>query len=584
MIINDKVKIIGNSRNIKHFKEKGYDISVGENIMVSVYDLTNGSIFEIDVTCDICNAEKKVKWSSYYKYTNNNIDPYYCIKCNIVKRKETCQERYGGNSPTCSKEVVEKIQKTNQEKYGNNCSLHGNRQEMTESIFIEKYGFKSAAKNEDVKAKIKNTLIERYGIDTPLKNEEFLDKLKKTSLERYGFDNPSKSEEVINNIRETNLERYGSEWYYQTDEFKDKSKKTILERYGVEKYSESINFKKAVIDKRIFNYPDIEIIDYDNKIFTLKCNECNDSFLISTDVLYRRHKNDHIICTKCNKLNSNNRSNAEIQICKFLDEYNIKYETSVRNIIKGELDIFIESKNIAIEHNGNFWHSEYFKDKNYHINKYKRCFEKNIQLIQIWEDEWINNREKVKSIILNKLGIFEEKIYARKCKIKLVDFKEKDIFLNDNHLQGTSKSSTNIGLYYNDELISLMTFGKRKINAKGTFELIRFCNKKNNVVIGGASKLFKYFLNTFKVKTIVSYSDNNISNGNIYKVLNFINTNETVNFYWCDGKKRYHRYTFNKKRLVSKGYDSEKTGLEIMREIGYYRIFSSGIKTWVYNE
>jgi hypothetical protein len=129
-----------------------------------------------------------------------------------------------------------------------------------------------------------------------------------------------------------------------------------------------------------------------------------------------------------------------------------------------------------------------------------------------------------------------------------------------------------------------MTFGKRRINAKQTFELIRFCNLKNTIVIGAASKLFTYFLKNFNIEQIVSYSDNNISDGQIYEKLNFVNTNESLNYYWCDGKKRFHRFTFNKKRLVSKGHDSSKSGAEIMKELGYYRVFGSGIKTWVYTK
>lgn len=415
-----------------------------------------------------------------------------------------------------------------------------------------------------------------------MKSNVILEKLKETNLEKYGFENVSKSDIIIDKIKQTNIEKYGKDWYYQTDEFKEKSKKTCLDKYVFEKYTDTITHKLNIINNKIINYPNIEIIDYEKKIFTLKCNVCLESFDIATDTLYQRNKDGRTLCTKCNKLNSNFRSSGEIEICNFLDINNIKYETSVRNIIKGELDIFIPDYNISIEYNGIFWHSEYFKNNKYHFEKYKKCFDKNIQLIQIWEDEWLINKEKVKSVILSKLGIYEQKIWARKCIFKIVDYKEKDKFLDDNHLQGSSRSSINIALYYNDDIVSMMTFGKRRINSKETYELIRYCNKRNTIVVGGASKLFKYFLENYDVSKIVSYSDNNISNGDIYKTLNFNYTNETINYYWCDGKKRYHRFTFNKKRLISKGYDSNKSGLEIMRELGYYRIFGSGIKTWIY--
>lgn len=109
--------------------------------------------------CDVCKEESKVVWSSYYKYTNNNKEEYHCSKCCKVKRIKTNQERYGGNSPTCSEEVTNKIKKTNQERYGNNSSLHGNRQKITEQIFLEKYGTKTPLTNDDIKEKIKKSLF-----------------------------------------------------------------------------------------------------------------------------------------------------------------------------------------------------------------------------------------------------------------------------------------------------------------------------------------------------------------------------------------------------------------------------------------
>jgi G:T-mismatch repair DNA endonuclease (very short patch repair protein) len=583
MIISEKVFIVGNSRNLTHFREMGYEINVGDKILVDVNDLTNGSTFKVEVKCDFCDNRKFMAWSSYLKYTKNNTEKYNCSSCSKLKRMETNQLRYGGNSPTCSKLIVDKIKSTNKERYGNNSSLHGIRQEITENIFIDRYGHKTPLANAEIKDKIKKTLLDKYGVDHPLKNKDILENLKKTNIKKWGVDNPSKSKFVIDSIKKENLEKYGKEWYYQTEDFKQKSKKTNLDKYGVENFCESIYKKKLVINKKILDY-DVEVVDYYNKLFTIRCNDCNGEFSISSDLLYHRHKRNNILCTNCNKKNNNFRANAEIEICKFLADKNIKYQTSVRNIIKGELDIYLPDYNVAIEYNGIFWHSEYFKDKNHHIKKYNDCFDKGIQLIQIWEDEWINNKDRVKSIILSKLGIYNEKIFARKCILKEIVFKEKDIFLDQNHLQGTSKSSVNLALYYNNEIVSVMTFGKRRINSKETYELIRFCNRRNTVVVGGASKLFSYFLNNYDVENIVSYSDNCISNGNIYNILNFENTNETLNYYWCDGKKRYHRFTFNKKRLVKKGYDKNKTGLDIMREIGYWRIFGAGIKTWVYKK
>ena len=96
------------------------------------------------------------------------------------------------------------------------------------------------------------------------------------------------------------------------------------------------------------------------------------------------------------------------------------------------------------------------------------------------------------------------------------------IFLNNNHIQGNDKSQIYLGLYYNEELISVMTFGspriamgnKNKNYNKNSYELIRFCNKLNTNVVGGASKLLKYFIKNYKPEHIFSFADLRWSNPN----------------------------------------------------------------------
>jgi hypothetical protein len=585
MILDEYVEVIGNSRNLKYYKDKGYDIEINKKILIRTEDLSHGSTFKVNIECDICQVRNKISWMSYYKYREGDKNKkYHCRKCCSEKRKRTNLERYGGNSPTNSKEVVDKIKRTNLERYGNNSSLHGNMQEKTEKIFIEKYGYKTPLLNKGVIYKIKKKLLDKYGVNHPLKSSDILKKTKETNLERWGVENPSKTKEIKDKIRITNLERWGVDYYLKSEDFITKSKKTILKKYGVENYFNSKHRIDFVIDNKIENYPNIKFKGYSNGVFNIECEECNNIFEIKSDLLYKRNREGHVICTNCNKLNNSFRSSAEIEICNFLKSNGILFTTSRRDIIKGELDIYLPEYRLAIEYNGLFWHNEIFKDSKYHISKYNKCKELGIRLIQIWEDQWKTDKNKVKSLIMSKLKIYKNKIWARNCKIDYVNYKEKDTFLNENHLQNSSKSSINIGLYYEDKLVSLMTFGKRRLNSKENFELIRYCCKNDIIVIGGASKLFNYFIKSNDFDSIVSYSDNSFSDGEIYKLLRFKEVNETVNYYWTDNKKRYHRFIFNKKRLVKRGFDEKKTEYQIMKEIGYYKIFGAGIKTWVYEK
>jgi hypothetical protein len=245
--------------------------------------------------------------------------------------------------------------------------------------------------------------------------------------------------------------------------------------------------------------------------------------------------------------------------------------------------------NLAFEFNGLYWHSEIHKDNNYHNKKTTDCLNEGIKLLHIWEDDWLFKKDIIKSIILNKLGVIE-RIWARKCEIRSVDNKEVRIFLDDNHIQGFVGSSVKLGLYYEGVLVSLMTFGalRKSLGTKSSlrnWELLMFCNKIGFSVVGGASKLFKYFLSNNEFDMIVSYSDNGRGVGELYTKLGFeFVHNTTPNYYYIVGGKREHRFNFRKDVLVKKGFDTNKTEKEIMNELGYLRVFDSGSKKWVFSK
>lgn len=116
------------------------------------------------------------------------------------------------------------------------------------------------------------------------------------------------------------------------------------------------------------------------------------------------------------------------------------------------------------------------------------------------------------------------------------------------------------------------------------YELTRFCNIINNRIIGGSSKLLKYFIEKYKPIKIETYSDNTISNGDLYYKLGFkySHTSKPGYSYVIDGI-RSHRFNWSKQKLVNLGYDINKTEEEIMSEEGYYRIYNAGNKKWILN-
>lgn len=298
------------------------------------------------------------------------------------------------------------------------------------------------------------------------------------------------------------------------------------------------------------------------------------------DVIPHIHIKGQGFCPKCTKF----VSSYEIEIYDFLKkEICEDIKTSVRNIneIK-EVDILCESKKIAIEFNGLYWHSDIFKNKNYHIDKKNKINKNGYRLISIFEDEWLNKKELCKSMLANAFKKSSEKIYARKCIIKNVSFVDCKKFLTENHIQGNCVSKYRYGLYYKDQLVAVMTFGKNRIclnnkNKKDEYELLRFCSLRFTNVLGGASKLLKYFILKNNPKKIISYCDSRWGIGGVYSVLGFSKVKETSpNYFYVKGNKRYNRFCFRKNILIKNGEDKNKTEKEIMKNNGYNRIYDCG--------
>lgn len=229
--------------------------------------------------------------------------------------------------------------------------------------------------------------------------------------------------------------------------------------------------------------------------------------------------------------------------------------------------------------------------KQYCLNLLKKCADNNIRLIQVLDDEWILNRRLVYlkiNHILNKGS--SKKIYARKTKLELVDNPTKNEFLNNYHIQGADKSHINIGAYYSDQLVAVMTFckprvlmNKKHLNKEGYWELSRFATHNDFRVIGIASKLLKYFVRNYDWQYIYSFADLRWStfDSNVYEQSGFIldKKKPTPEYHYIVDGKRMHRWGFRKDALREKfpdKFDPTKTEYENMLSIGYDRVWDCG--------
>ena len=296
---------------------------------------------------------------------------------------------------------------------------------------------------------------------------------------------------------------------------------------------------------------------------------------------------------------NNSCSNEEKELADWVRSIvNEEIIQSSRSIIPPqELDIIIPSKKIAIEYNGLYSHiyrpdqdrESIRKGPEYHLGKLEKSFDKGYHLIHIFSDQWKKNQTAVKTMLMSKLGC-NNKVYARNCIVKEIDTSTKNTFLNQYHLQGADKSNHKLGLFYKDELVAVMTFGRPRFSKKYEWELIRFSGKLGISVVGGFSRLLKHFVSEYGKagERIVSYADRCHSSGNVYKTNGFdlehINK-PSYHYVNLNTESRHPRTSYTKKRMLDlMGIEqSDKSESEIARDIGLEKIFDCGTMTFVYS-
>lgn len=380
--------------------------------------------------------------------------------------------------------------------------------------------------SEESKQKRINTCIEKYGGPSPFSSKEIQDKRNKTVQDKYGVSNVSKLDTVKNKIKLTHESRYGGIGW-ASDSGMTKYKETLMEKYGVEyacQLPQCINANHGCNSGPNTNFE----------------NLCNDNNLII--------------------------DNKEFVINNF------RYDFKIGNVL---IEI-----NPSYSHNSTFGFKNTVDplNKDYHYNKSKIAINNGYRCIHVWD--W-DDPYKIIQLLKSK-----EKIFARKCQIKEVPKEETIYFINKYHLQNYIKDDIRIGLYYENELISIMTFGKPRYNKKHQYELLRYCSSKN--IIGGAEKLFSYFIEKYNPDSIISYCDKSKFIGNVYKKLNFISQGEPrPTRHWYNIKTKKH-ITDNLLRqrgfdqLFGTNYGKGTNNEQLMLENGFIEIYDCGQETFIW--
>lgn len=382
----------------------------------------------------------------------------------------------------------------------------------------------------------------------------------------------------------------------------NKKKKTLVKNYGVENpmYDKNIVEKNHKTYK--YRYWDIFLIKLKQKqieplfnkkyfinnfsTFEYKCLRCGNVFISDNT------NEQHVFCG-C----KNWRSNYEDEIITWIKSVNPNIQViknkrfSFINTTR-ECDIYLPEYNLGIDFHGLYWHSNIEKNRSYHQEKWKLFKNIEINIIQIFESEWVNKKEIVKSIILSKLSIYKDKIYARNTKIENISNEQYKIFLEQNHIQGHALSKFKMGLFYNNELVSVIGIGRSRFK-NNEWEVIRFCNKLNTVVVGGFSKLLNYIDKNCQFDNLISFIDLRYFDGvgyikNGFKIKSITNPNYYYfikNYFDKNNFTLYSRIQFQKHKLKNKleNFDSNLTEYQNMLNNNYLRIFDAGNYKLIYS-
>lgn len=481
--------------------------------------------YGVDNPFQLDSVKSKIKNTNMKKYGVDNPSQSEIVK---QKKRESCINHYGVDSHLKSEEIINQIRETNLKKYGKSSTLQVPEfREKARLTNMKKYGTLHPLQSSEVQEKQKSTCIEKYGVDNVSKSDVVKEKRRLTFQKRYGVNNPFRSPSILERIANTNLSKYGCINPFSNPDVKDKIKETCMEKYGVPYHC-----------------------------MTQKCIEAQ----------------GHII----SKINQH--------FHQFLLDKGIEseFEFTIEN---RSYDFHILNSNILIEINPTYTHnsavgpvfSSHQREPlpfDYHRMKTQVAKSNGYHCIHIfdWED-W----NKIAGLISPN----KKRIYARNCILKEVSESECHKFLEKYHLQNSCKGqSVRLGLYYKDELVQLMTFGKPRYNKNYQWELLRYCSNSDYIIVGGSQKLFKKFIDKYNPESIISYCDTSKFNGNVYQKLGFVFktiTNPTA--HWFNGSRHITDMLLRQRgadQLIGTNYGKGTNNAEIMIKYGYLPVYDCG--------
>lgn len=555
-----------------------------------------------------CSKECSQKYASIRRKEEAGKETRICKYCGKLftpksKRDVYCYDRHYKTCKICGKLFEIDVRK---DQTVQTCSDACRYQLMIQSTDYDeaqntlraslrnKYGVSTTPHIPGVREKAEKTMKDRYGKSWYTQTDEYKERVKKTSQEKYGVDHFLQSSQVIKKRKETCLKTYGVDNVSKCSEIQSKIHDTFQSKYGVSNISQlnigNLDAWKVFVD----NPRNYILTNFDHKPTVTELSEHFQTCLTSIYNNFDVKSNSDIL--------DKSFSTMEEQIVAYI--YNIDPDIAVernnRTIIHPyELDIFLPEYKLAIECNPTATHNSSIQDPwggkakspSYHKEKSEACKYQDITLLHVFGYDWKYRRNIIESILRIHIHTVTNRVYARKCEIVNLDYKECKQFLDSNHLQGNVPSKVRLGLKYEGELVCVMTFGSTRATIgkqdDESWELLRLCNKLDTTVVGGASKLFKYFVNHYHPSRIVSFSDISHTSGGIYPILGFkyLRTSDP-GYVWVDTKtdRAYHRMNAQKQNirqfLKDESIDLSQSESQIMVAHGFVKVYDCGNHVW----
>lgn len=527
--------------------------------------------------CELCET-MFIPTSATQKYCTN-IHQKECLECgNKFDFSDPLSKRKYCSSDCASKIINGKV-----------------AQEKRKQTSLKKYGVENPQSTEELKKKIVQANIDKYGVEHPMMLDEFKEKTIKTNLEKYGFKYAIQDPEIRKRANATNLEKYGSENPFGSDLIKKKVMDTVLEKYGVEypNQSDIVKNKRIKTNLERYGYENVMM----NPIYVAKMEETFAKNIKSGKV-------------KHHKVSILNKNFAQLikDSCNSIDT--VDFESPFGAGFQADLGI--NEDKILIDINPTISHNSYRSfacvksncekgqcDKHipqaqdYHQKRALEAQKNNLSLIQVYD--W-DTEEAILKMINMKTSKNAIKLSARNLVCKIINQETANIFLHNFHIQGVAKGQSYCyGLYSDDLLMAVATFGKSRFNNNYEYEFIRYAVRGNYIVHGASGKLFQSFLKDIQPNSVISYVDFNhtTKQHTFLNTLGFFEINPnppTLVHYNLKTKQKYVNSSVIKigaDRLlnIDFGENFDRTKLnnsQIMLDNGFLPVYTAGNRIFVY--